>query len=122
METQAKIKVLVIDDNPDMLNWFNLLNTKDSPFIFYPLQNEMNVVTALVAVKPEVIFLDISLNTLDGPLIASIIHGNNFNSNRIISMSAEPRYKKAIDPDNFLIKPLTKDVVLSKIKQILHIQ
>jgi two-component SAPR family response regulator len=119
MDTLAKISILVIDDNIDMLNWFKLLNTATSPYHFYTLQNELMAAQAMQNVKPVLIFLDISLNTLDGPLVASILNGNNYEEWRIIPMSAEPKFKKAINSDNFLLKPLTKEVVFAKINELL---
>ena len=120
MNVPSKISILVIDDNPDMLEWFKLLNKPNQPIQFYTLQNEMNALQALQNIRPDLIFLDISLNTLDGPLIASILTGNNYDDARIISMSAEAKFKKSINVDNFLLKPLTKEMVFEKIKQVLE--
>lgn len=115
----TRIDVLVIDDDIDMLNWFKMLNNVASPIHFYTLQNEINASQAMLNIKPKIIFLDISLNTLDGPLVASILNGNNFDSKYIISMSADKKYKKSINEENFLLKPLTKDMVMNKIQEVL---
>lgn len=83
------------------------------------LQNEINVAAAMTKLNPKLVFLDISLNTLDGPLIASIINGHGLSNKYIVTMSASVANKKAVSEDNFLLKPLTKEKVFEKIKSIL---
>lgn len=119
MDAQGKISILVIDDNEDQLAWFRLFNTPTSPYNFYTLQNEVNAALALKKISPAIVFLDISLNTLDGPLVATILNGNDFDESRIISMSASAKNKGSINPDNFLTKPLTKEAVFNKIEEVL---
>lgn len=121
MNAQTKIDILVIDDNEEQLDWFRIFNGANSPVHFHLLQNEVNAAQMVEKVKPQLIFLDISLNSLDGPLIATILSGNNFDESRIISMSANPKYKNSINPENFLLKPLTKDSVFKKIKEVLKL-
>lgn len=117
--SDQKITILVIDDNEDQLSWFRLFNTPTCPYNFYTLQNEVNAAQALKKINPAVIFLDISLNTLDGPIVATILNGNDFDDSRIISMSASSKNKGSINTANFLQKPLTKDMVFNKIKEVL---
>lgn len=78
----------------------------------------MDVAATIAKVKPKIVFLGISLNTLDGPLIASIINGHGIPNSRIITMSASASNKKAVSEENFLLKPLTKEMVLEKVKAI----
>lgn len=117
---QQKFNILVIDDNKEQLDWFKMLNSATSPYYFHTLQNEINAAQALKNIQPDLVFLDIALNSLDGPLIATILNGNDFDDSKIISMSANPKFKNSINIENFLLKPLTKESVFNKIKEKLN--
>ncbi len=116
-----KINILVIDDDQAMLDWFKVLNSPKSPFAFYTLKNEIKAAQAVEKITPQLVFLDISLNALDGPIIASIINGHNIPNSRIVTMSADIKNKKSVNAENFLLKPLTKEMVMGKIQEILKI-
>jgi len=119
MERMKKIDVLVIDDNSDMLHWFELLNNQTSPYYFHVLQNELNVTRVLEKMKPDLILLDVSLNSLDGPFIASIIGGSENGNIPIVYISSDKKNEKIISNDNFLLKPFTKEIIFNKIKEVL---
>jgi two-component SAPR family response regulator len=117
MNAKKIIDILVIDDNPDMLQWFELLNNQSSPYHFHILQNELNIVPTLEKMKPDLIFLDISLNSLDGPLVASIIGGMENGNIPIVYISADKKNSKIIEVDDFILKPFTREMIFNKIKE-----
>ena len=117
MHAKKKIEILVIDDNIDMLQWFELLNNSASPYHFHILQNELNITRTLDKVKPDLILLDVTLNSLDGPLVASIIGGTENGNVPIIYISADKKNRHIILSDDFLMKPFTKEIIFEKIKE-----
>lgn len=117
MNTKKKIEILVIDDNLDMLQWFELLNNSTSPYHFHILQNELNITRTLDKLKPDLIFLDVALNSLDGPLVASIIGGTENGNIPIVYISADKKNGNIILNDDFLLKPFSKEMIFNKIKE-----
>ena len=122
MSVALPLNVLVIDDNQDQLSWFLSLNSSQQEFRFHALKNEANVTAALDRVQPSVIFLDIALNFLDGPLVASIIHGHGYEDTPIIPMSSDAKNRRLLESEHFLVKPLNKETVLRKIKEVLGLK
>lgn len=117
MNAKEILNILVVDDNEEMLQWFEFLNKPSSPFHFHTLQNELNITRTLEKLRPDLIFLDISLNSLDGPLVASIIQSSGDGAIPIVYISANPKNFKSINPDDFILKPFTKESIFNKIKQ-----
>lgn len=117
MDSKKKIDILVVDDNLDMLQWFELLNTPSSQFHFHILQNELNITRTLEKMKPSLILLDITLNSLDGPLVASIIGGTANGNVPIVYISADKKNANIIDAEDFMLKPFSKEMIFNKIKE-----
>lgn len=117
MNTKKKLNILVIDDNSEMLQWFEFLNTPSSPYQFHILQNELNVSRTLERLTPDLILMDVALNSLDGPLVASIIGGTDNGNIPIVYISSNKKNAQIIDADDFLLKPFTKETVYNKIKE-----
>lgn len=117
MDAKKKIDILVIDDNLDMLQWFELLNNPSSPYHFHILQNELNITRTLERLTPDLILLDVTLNSLDGPLVASIIGGTQNGNIPIVYISADKKNSKVINAEDLLLKPFTKEIIFNKIKE-----
>lgn len=119
MPDKKKINILVIDDNPDMLRWFELLNNQSSPYFFHVLQNELNISRTLEKLNPDLILLDVLLNSLDGPYVASIIGGTNNGNIPIVYISSDKKNEMVISSEHFILKPFTKEIIFNKIKEVL---
>lgn len=112
-------KVLVVDDDPDMLDVLQeILETEN--YQVYPLLSPRYIFKAVRDFNPDLIILDIMLNGMDGRAVFKelrlssesyhipvILTSGRFDENYVISQSYHP--------DDYLQKPFTMNDLLHKV-------
>ncbi len=116
-----EFKVLVIDDDEDILNWFRMLEKADSPYRFTFMQDELEILKAIVHVKPNLIFLDICLSHINGKKLSEIIRIASTYEIPIVQMSTRETYATGVPEHLFMRKPLERKAVDAKIRTLLKI-
>ena len=114
-------KVLVIDDDEDILNWFRMLEKQDGPYRFTFMQDELEILRAIVQLKPDLIFLDICLTHIDGKKLSEIIRIASTYEIPIVQMSTRETYSTGVPENLFMRKPLERKAVDAKIRTLLKI-
>ncbi len=114
-------KVLVIDDDEDILNWFRMLQKEDAPYAFHFMQDELEILKAVVNLKPDLIFLDICLTHINGKKLSEIIRIASTYDIPIVQMSTRESFANGVPENFFMRKPLERKAVDAKIRSLLKI-
>lgn len=120
-EYAGKKKVLVIDDDEDILNWFRALQKQETPYTFFFLQNELDILRTMLELSPDLIFIDIQLQHINGKKLSEIIRISSLYSVPIVHMSTKDIPGTEISPNVFMRKPLERKAVDAKIRKLLKI-
>ncbi len=108
-----KKKVLIIDDDEDILNWFRMIEKKETPYNFYFLQNELEILKVLEELRPDLIFFDRgdrSVSNLLGSIDIPIVYMSTKEVSQIDSTH-----------HSFMRKPLQRKAVDAKIRSLFKI-
>ncbi len=116
-------KVLVIDDDADMLNVMQALLTSRG-FDVEVNNNFQNGFEKILRFKPQIILLDVFLSGIDGLDICRQLKGNPLTSNiAIIIFSAYPRIAESViyeyGADDFIEKPFEVNDLVEKLHSVL---
>jgi DNA-binding response OmpR family regulator len=115
-------KILVIDDEPDILELVQVM-LEDEGYLVTIAQKDVAVETLTASVLPDVIVLDMLLSGRDGRIIAK--HWKSQEATRhipILMLSAHPKAEqeaREAGADDFLAKPFEMDELLQKIATLL---
>ncbi len=121
-ESESSLKkVLIIDDDEDILNWFRMLHRKESPYSFHFLQDEIEVLRAIVEIRPDLIILDICLTHIDGKKLSEIIRIASSYHIPILHISTQEQSSHEVPENTFMRKPLERKAVDTKIRNLLRI-
>lgn len=115
--------ILVIDDDRDILDWFDSIKKPGAPYTFHLLDDELKVLEVIQETNPDMVFLDICLNSISGRKIGEIIEATSYFKIPIIYMSAKKNWNIGgpIADQYFLSKPLSKKIVQGKIHKFLRL-
>jgi DNA-binding response OmpR family regulator len=112
-------KVLVVDDDPDVLEVVQeILETEN--YKVYPLLSPRFIFKTVRDFNPDLIILDIMLNGMDGRAVFKELRLNN-ESNNIPVMLTSARFdesyvvSQSYHPDDYLSKPFTISSLLQKV-------
>lgn len=101
-------KILLIDDNPHILEAIELILTTESYKVF-SLAKVDTIIKDVMRIKPSVILLDLLLSGENGKEVARMLKQNPATAHiPIIIISAHPSAQKAatqVGADDFLAKP-----------------
>jgi DNA-binding response OmpR family regulator len=116
-------KVLVIDDDIDMLDIIQSLLTRNG-FDVQIDNNWQNGLEGIIEFDPQIILLDVFLSGVDGLDICKQLKANPHTSHiPVVILSAYPRIaESAIDDygaDDFIAKPFEVNELVSKIHSVL---
>ena len=116
-------KVLVIDDDIDMLDIIQSLLTRNG-FDVQIDNNWQNGLEGIIEFDPQIILLDVFLSGVDGLDICKQLKANPLTSHiPVVILSAYPRIaESAIDDygaDDFIAKPFEVSELVSKIHSVL---
>ena len=114
-------KILVIDDDESILNWFLSLQKSKNPYSFYMLQDELKVLETVEKIRPDLIFIDLFLNKISGEKIGEVIRTTNHFNIPLVYMSSwnVGPFDHRVPEHAFMKKPLDRREVEGKIKKIL---
>ncbi|MCB0703680.1 MAG: response regulator transcription factor [Saprospiraceae bacterium] len=120
-----EVKILVVDDEPDILEILKYNLEKEGFIVFTALNGEEGLATAH-AEKPHLIILDIMMPKMDGVELCRALRGNqDFDGTLIAFLSArEEDFSQiaALDVggDDYITKPIRPRVFTSRIKALLR--
>lgn len=120
-EYEGRKRVLVIDDDEDILNWFRLLQKQESPYSISVLQNELDILRTIDEVKPDLIFIDIYLSSINGKKLSEIIRIGQLYTIPVVHMSSRELSQTEVAGQTFMRKPLERKAVDAKIRKLLKI-
>lgn len=121
---EGEKKILIIDDDQDVLDWFKSIKEPGSHYSFHFLDNELKILEVLRETDPDMVFLDICLNSISGRKIGEIIQATSYFQIPIVYMSSRRNWTIGlpIADQFFLPKPLDKKTVIGKIQKILKVK
>src|SRR5579885_669331 len=117
-----KRRILVIDDDPDILEAVQMLLESEGFAVKTSLRADS--LNQLNGDMPDLILLDVLLSGQDGRTVAKRLKSREETKHiPILMMSAHPTAHKTIKEymaDDFIAKPFDIDFLMEKIKQHLH--
>lgn len=120
-----KIKILLVDDEPDILEFMEY-NLKKEGFQTYTAKNGQEAVKMAGELKPHLIILDIMMPVMDGIEACRLIRANEeLNLTMIAFLTARNEdYSQIagfdVGADDYISKPIKPRVLISRIKAILR--
>ncbi len=125
--TQEKFKILIADDEPDILEFLSY-NLKKEGYDVVTAEDGLQAVNKAKTEKPDVIILDIMMPNLDGIGACEHLRGlSEFKNTIIVFLTAlgdERSEVKGFDAgaDDYIIKPIKPKILTSRIKALLRRQ
>jgi len=109
-----KKKILVIDEDDDILNWFRILEKSDEACSYSFLQDQNDIQKTIDDLRPDLIFLEHE----DENKLSEIIRIAAGYKIAVVHMSTRDLVHQEI---SFMRKPLERKAVQLKIKELLKI-
>ncbi len=119
-----KSTIMVVDDNPDIVNNVRLL-LEQKEFNVRCAYNGNEVFAGLKEQKPDLILLDIMMPKMDGLEVLNLLRGNPSTSSiPVILVTAKVQYEDILGgyktgADYYITKPFTKIQLLTGINLLL---
>ena len=120
-----KIKILVVDDDPDIIEIISY-NLKKENYKVFSCYNGTDSIKIAEKEKPDLIILDVMMPGMDGIQVCEKLRSKNkFNNTIIMFLSARGEdftHIAAYDAgaDDFVNKPLKPRLLISKVKSLLR--
>ncbi|WP_316829214.1 two-component system response regulator [Pedobacter aquatilis] len=114
-------RVLVVDDDPDILEVFQLALESEN-YSVYPLLSPRYIFKTIKDFNPDLIILDIMLNGMDGRAVFKQLRSNPETEDIPVIM-ASARYNETYitsqyHPDDYLEKPFNMSAMLQKVNRL----
>ncbi|MCZ4222857.1 response regulator [Pedobacter rhodius] len=115
-------RVLVVDDDPDILEVFQLALEAEN-YSVYPLLSPRFIFKTIKDFNPDLIILDVMLNGMDGRAVFKQLRSNP-ETEEIPVIMASARYdenyivSQKYHPDDYLEKPFNMTVMLQKVNKL----
>jgi two-component system alkaline phosphatase synthesis response regulator PhoP len=122
-----KIKILVIEDDPEIVKLMTYILTKQG----YEVESARNGVEGMdkaVSFQPRLILLDVNMPEIDGMQVLELLKGSPETSRISVIMCTacasidDVGGALGIGADGYLVKPVVAEKLLSKIKEVLNTQ
>jgi two-component system alkaline phosphatase synthesis response regulator PhoP len=119
------IKILVVDDEPDILEILSY-NLNKEGYVVVTASNGEEAIRKAIVEKPQLIILDIMMPQMDGVGVCQAIRANpDFNNTLIAFLTARAEdYSQiaALDVggDDYITKPIKPRVLMSRVKALLR--
>ena len=120
-----KIKILVVDDDPDIIEIISY-NLKKENYKVFSCYNGTDSIKIAEKEKPDLIILDVMMPGMDGIQVCEKLRSKNeFNNTIIMFLSARGEdftHIAAYDAgaDDFVNKPLKPRLLISKVRSLLR--
>lgn len=120
-----KVKILLVDDEPDILEFMEY-NLKKEGFCIFTAKNGQEAIAIANAEKPHLIILDIMMPVLDGIEACRIMRSNPDLKNSMIAFltARNEDYSQIagfdVGADDYISKPIKPRVLVSRIKALLR--
>ena len=125
MTDHSKIKILIADDEKDILEFVGY-NLRKEKFLVFTAKNGQEAINKAKEIRPHLIILDIMMPILDGIQACRELRlSKNFDKTIICfltAMSEEFTHVMALDvgADDFIIKPIQPRLLISKVKSLIR--
>ncbi len=122
-----KKKILIVDDEPDVLEWFSTL-FEDNGYSTLTARDGFEGFEKAESEMPDLITLDITMDKESGVKMYRNLHDSEKLKNIPVIMitGIDPQFKKFIEsrkqvdpPAAYFDKPVDKDELLNKIKELI---
>ena len=120
-----KIKILLVDDEPDILEFMEY-NLKKEGFQTFIAKNGQEAISIADSIKPNLIILDIMMPVLDGIEACRTIRANPELKNTMIAFltARNEDYSQIagfdVGADDYISKPIKPRVLISRIKAMMR--
>ena len=128
LETSSKRKVLVVDDDPDLVELIVSVLEADRRFETRVATNGFEAGMMVKEYRPDIIILDVMLPGINGKEVCIRVRNDASLENvKIICISGmvernKIKELKEVGADDFLQKPFETDVLLSRICRLLGVE
>lgn len=125
MSTNANFKILIVDDEPDILEFISY-NLKREGYEVYVSNNGKEAIQTAKKVKPELIILDVMMPDLDGIETCRLIREDEALKNTLIAFltARNEDYSQIAGfeagADDYINKPIKPRVLISRIQALLR--
>ena len=116
--------IILIDDSPETITILSNFLKKECDYSIKSYTNEFEALEEIAKQSPDLIIMDIGLQTINGLKLTNLVHNLDSYKNPILYISATASYKK--DLENlfgkevaFLTKPINKKELLHTIEKLL---
>ena len=122
MKRTANPKVLIVDDDPNILLSLEFLLSKNNYQVFVA-RNGMEALAIIEKEIPDVVLLDIMMPDLDGYLVCEFIRKNDaYKHAKVIFLSARSKESDIekgyqMGADLYIVKPFSTRTLLEKITE-----
>lgn len=122
--TDQKTKILIVDDEPNILLSLDLLMRRNGYDVFVA-RNGQEALELLKEQNPDLIILDIMMPDVDGYEICRIIKSSEqYKKCKVVFLSAKSKesdieFGLSVGADAYLTKPFSTRMLVQKIKELL---
>tara|TARA_B110000881_G_scaffold219315_1_gene240866 strand:- start:1059 stop:1745 length:687 start_codon:yes stop_codon:yes gene_type:complete len=122
---KSKIKILLVDDEPDVLEVLSY-NLSNIGYQIFTASDGSKAIDKAIEIKPQLIIMDVMMPNMDGIEACKIIRKNPEHNNTIImfltARGEDYSQVAAFDAgaDDYVTKPIKPKILMSKVKSLLR--
>ena len=122
---KSKIKILLVDDEPDVLEVLSY-NLSKIGYQIFTASDGSKAIDKAIEIKPQLIIMDVMMPNMDGIEACKIIRKNPEHNNTIImfltARGEDYSQVAAFDAgaDDYVTKPIKPKILMSKVKSLLR--
>ena len=122
---KSKIKILLVDDEPDVLEVLSY-NLSKIGYQIFTASDGSKAIDKAIEIKPQLIIMDVMMPNMDGIEACEIIRKNPEHNNTIImfltARGEDYSQVAAFDAgaDDYVTKPIKPKILMSKVKSLLR--
>lgn len=116
--------IIIIDDSPETITILSNFLKKESDYSIKSFTNEFEALEEIAKQAPDLIIMDIGLQTISGLKLTNLVQNLDSYKNPILYISATASYKKDLEAlfgkeISFLTKPINKKELLNTIEKLI---
>ena len=121
----SDIKILLVDDDPDVLEVLSY-NLSNQGYQIFTATDGLKAIDKALEIRPHLIIMDVMMPNMDGVEACKAIRKNQKHNNCIImfltARGEDNSYVAAFDAgaDDYVTKPIKPKVLMSKVKSLLR--